>query len=247
MFSTTQVLCNNFESSSAPPPTPPPTDNLIYFCKFDSGDVVNSTLANYATGVPVYSNTTIYGNPSNPTISTTTYKVGTGSMYFIVTQNVSFQNTITISSSAYNNGFSICFWAMPQSTGNTLRTVWNGFQIGYGVAWRIRFSGSTIQYLGYNSNFTSGTVDDGNWHHYVFVISSSGPTTIYIDNVNVGSCATTYPPNATYNFYLAQNVVPYNSGTSSATETYKGYIDDFRMYSRVLTVAEIKAIYKNTT
>ena len=83
---------------------------------------------------------------------------------------------------------------------------------------------------------------DGQWHHYVCV-HSNGSTYLYIDGVKVSEAlnkglkeidATPYYIGAMYR----------GAETNRSFENFlDGCIDDYVIYSRALSAAEIKALY----
>jgi hypothetical protein len=87
----------------------------------------------------------------------------------------------------------------------------------------------------YLGNVGSGTINNA-WHHIVWSISSTGVWTCYIDNVNQNINITAKIPNITnYNF-------SYILGSIQPTQTFS-YVDDFRIYDKVLSVAEVSMLY----
>jgi hypothetical protein len=87
----------------------------------------------------------------------------------------------------------------------------------------------------YLGSVGSGTVNNA-WHHIVWSISSTGVWTCYVDNVNQNINVTGKIPNITnYNF-------SYILGSIQPTQTFS-YVDDFRIYDKVLSVAEVSMLY----
>ena len=241
MFSTTQVLCNNLESSSAPPPIPPPTDNMIAYLKFDSGDFSGTTLANYSTGSKVF-NATLSGT-TLPILSTTSVKVGSGSCNIASNTTQSMITLPTISSVGLT-AFSVCFWFLSTNLGQSYRHIWC---IGPDVSYYIRYQGNNLVCLGYG---IGSAYDNGAWHHIACTISSNGVGSVYMDNVLLVSNYTfsstfAQQSTTTWNNYIGQftSTAPSNQSVYA----FSGNIDDFRIYSRLLTATEVGLIYKNTT
>jgi hypothetical protein len=80
------------------------------------------------------------------------------------------------------------------------------------------------------------------WHHLVVVLAAGSPYTgqLYIDNTAVSTNAsmTLHPGD------LATIVTSYLGRSQFASDPYfSGYLDDFRVYRRALTAAEIAALY----
>jgi hypothetical protein len=82
---------------------------------------------------------------------------------------------------------------------------------------------------------------DGNWHHYVWTLTYSSSNTstyvIYQDGVLKGTFSGNWFPTVStpYN-YIGRS----NYGAPNQT----GYIDDFRMYSKVLSSTEVTSLYQ---
>ena len=87
----------------------------------------------------------------------------------------------------------------------------------------------------YLGNVGSGTFNNV-WHHIVWSISSTGVWTCYVDNVNQNINVTGKIPNITnYNF-------SYILGSIQSTQTFS-YVDDFRIYDKVLSETEVSMLY----
>jgi autotransporter-associated beta strand protein len=99
--------------------------------------------------------------------------------------------------------------------------------------------GLGIQYTGNPSFTTVGYLIDANWHHVAVTYdqSASGAVTVYVDGLLVGSQANT----AAWSWPATQQI---ELGRSHDTywQEYNGQMDDFRIYNRVLTAAEITTI-----
>jgi hypothetical protein len=99
--------------------------------------------------------------------------------------------------------------------------------------------GLDVQFTGGASFSAGGYVVDSNWHHVALTYdqSASGTVTVYVDGAQVGSEANTsawsWDPNQ--EIELGRSHDPY-------WQTYNGQMDDFRIYSRVLTDTEIATI-----
>jgi len=95
--------------------------------------------------------------------------------------------------------------------------------------------------------FSSSTVNDGVWHHWVAVANRTGYMKLYKDGV--------FDTQADISAYSGQNesssVDLYIGGNSqSSNNNFNGTIDKVRIYNRALTTDEIKTLYQpypNTT
>jgi hypothetical protein len=89
------------------------------------------------------------------------------------------------------------------------------------------------------SAFYSTTVNDNKWHHVVFTTTDGGAGSnnqvLYVDGVS-RSTAT-----ETANGYASRMWIA--SDVNGLTANLKGTLDDFRFYSRVLSISEIKQLY----
>lgn len=151
-----------------------------------------------------------------------------------------------------NKPFSISLWLRPDSLVGTLVFVENGT---VGFHWCIPF-------LGFAANSSvvaqvwTGVAQDvfgpvlstsSVWYHIVQTWSSSNGLRLYIDNtlVAVNSLATSYAASALPNNVRVGNRPANSCGQGSVPPPfpYHGDIDDFRIYSRELTVDDVCALY----
>jgi len=212
------------------------SNGLTNYYSFDSG----ITVANYASGNAV-SDITLYGGA---VISSSVFKVGSGSLYL----NAANSQYAQIASSALTittNGVSFaCWFNFNSSNGYWARL----FDFGSGP------ENSNILYAPFNSvlsvnnNITvfQPTVGynytDNNWHHFCWTIAYTSLTTdtntwkLYIDGVVVYTTAVGNYPNITTrtNNYI---------GKSNWDDPYAtGYVDDFRIYNRVVSSSEVLSL-----
>lgn len=99
--------------------------------------------------------------------------------------------------------------------------------------------GIDVQYTGNASFEAGGYVVDSKWHHVALTYdqSASGNVSVYLDGALLVSQANTaaWSWDPTQQIELGRSHDPY-------WQTYNGQMDDFRIYSRVLTDAEIGTI-----
>src|SRR6266536_5688534 len=92
------------------------------------------------------------------------------------------------------------------------------------------------------NTFSTATISDTEWHH-VAATRSGETVTFYIDGGPVGT--------ATVSGDSADNPVPVRIGTDgpgySGDSMFNGLIDDVRIYNRALSLAEIRALYPNSS
>ena len=82
------------------------------------------------------------------------------------------------------------------------------------------------------------SLNDGAWHHIVFVYASGGTSEIYVDGVMVSSAGSTvvFTPTSAFPLRMAVNVDTYWGN-------YVGSMDEVAMWSRALSATEIADIY----
>jgi predicted outer membrane repeat protein len=93
---------------------------------------------------------------------------------------------------------------------------------------------NTLNFWCGDQNFNTGasTVIDNAWHHITWAISNTGMWTIYLDNSQILSsqkAISTNPANGWYWSHIGRNLL--------------GNIDDFRIFSRVITVTEVRNLF----
>jgi hypothetical protein len=93
------------------------------------------------------------------------------------------------------------------------------------------WNGSSSVYI----NTSSGVVlADSAWHHHVIEFSSSGAS-IFIDGILVYTDST--------NYGLCSFLVQYIGSYDGSGYWLDGYLDELRLYSRTLSISEIKMLY----
>ena len=76
------------------------------------------------------------------------------------------------------------------------------------------------------------------WRHFVLSVDISGKIDVYIDNVRINGTETATIPNLTYNArYINRSGQP---------GTWDGQMDDFRIYDRALSAADVSLLYNKT-
>lgn len=102
-----------------------------------------------------------------------------------------------------------------------------------------------VRQLGGNFIHTSTTWNDGKWHHLAIVIPASGTPsqeTMYIDGV---SQALTTGGTTAKNWGTTFNLAIGQQNVSGGPLYYTGQLQDIRVYTRALSVAEILDLYNN--
>lgn len=143
------------------------------------------------------------------------------------------------------NDFAVVFWFKKSAA--TQREVMdkrNGSYTGYDIY--MQSNGQFAIQMGTGSGTAGGIGttghNDGLWHHAVFSFSRAGNCTLYIDGVSDGtfniSGASAQSCTNTDNFYIGQS----RDGLSF----WDGNLDEFMVFSRTLSIAEVRAIYLAT-
>ena len=178
------------------------------------------------------------------------------SSHVISGQAVDFDNTdfLTFPSSINpftiwnGNGITFAFWTkISSSSGFASRII--DFQTSINNTGGILIAeheatnaGITIWVNGSQGALINFTFSNNQWRHISFSISSSGVWTVYVNGVNQNVSMTRNIPNISYNLqYISKSVFP-NDGT------WDGQMDNFRIYNRVLSQADVSSLYntKNT-
>lgn len=167
---------------------------------------------------------------------------GNGSRYLQST-NVGIQNALT-------GGYSLSFWYNSSTTGqnnkrlftikgNAQATGWNNYNNSLGF-----YKGTGGQNVGTAASVTrvaeipDAQVNDGNWHHLVYTITSSGSFNIYLDGSLYSGAVSGEGRSINSNNYLA--ITNYDAGTAYNTI---GKVDQARLLNRVITSVEVAQLY----
>jgi hypothetical protein len=214
------------------------SDNLVAWYKFN-GDYLDSS-----------------GNGHNLT------NVGTviQSTHIIEGQAVEFDSTdylefpATINPYTIWNGKGITFSCWVRITAHETNAVLIDFQPslsnsqGLLIGLKTTTGGNKALIIYVNNNFVFNWSDWNNplitnlnvWRHLVFSVSSSGRWDVYLDNVRINGTETANIPNITYNFRFI------NRSVWSSTIMWDGQMDDFRIYDRALSAADVSLLYNKT-
>jgi hypothetical protein len=80
----------------------------------------------------------------------------------------------------------------------------------------------------------------GVWHHFAWSIDVTGKWDVYLNNVRINNNEVQGIPNITYNLRYINKSAFTNDGT------WGGQIDDFRIYGRALSAADVASLYNKT-
>lgn len=196
------------------------------------------------------------------TLSTDTYKFGTSSLFlsnYSTTENVVYTSgpgygqcmqTIAPLPKLGTNGISFSFWWKSAGTQGTSSIL---FDFAEDTNNRITFYDVSNSSTSPIVQLTTGAsaihsyaisqinFNDGNWHHIVWNIDKSNNSwQVFYDNVSSGTISgKAYPENVSRpNCFFGRSTV--------AAEDYaNGYIDEFRIHSKVLTATDVSNLYTN--
>jgi len=203
------------------------TSGLLAFFSFDKTiadfqNVITLTVTGSVSYVTGRTNQAIYlANETNSAASTyaTNYLTSTYSLTTPFSVSLWFNPTNT------NKGCLI-------STYNTANAINNGVDI-YIAEGTVSAAYNNVQNVG-----ASVAISVGTWYHAVVTVNASNLLTFYVNGSQVGSTIT----QTIYSSGLMIGCVQ-DGGSSYA---FSGYIDDYRIYSRVLTGTEVGQIYAGT-
>ena len=224
---------------------------LVEYLRFDTGDVLNNQIANMGLVNASHSlayDTTLYGSPI---LSNSTYKIGNASLnlqtnIYQTNQAIKVNNTVSISGT-----FSIACWIyittyqdyMTICELNYNSSNVNPFWICLYQQNIFAFFGST--YVNF-STVNSTKLSSNTWYHIALTVSNSS----YVAYVN-GTALILTGGGTTYasSTYAAPSPAQYHyiGYGESRSANFIGYIDDFRIYSRVLSSTDIANLYTAPT
>jgi len=136
--------------------------------------------------------------------------------------------------------FSVSVWFKPTNTNQgSLLSTYNSTAItSYSV--NLYISGGSMSAAYNNIQNVGGSVgvSVGTWYHAVITVNASNGLTLFVNGSQVGSTITQTP---SINGLMIGSIK--DGGASYA---FSGYLDDYRIYNRVLTGTEIGQIYAGT-
>ena len=214
--------------------------NLMYYYPFDTD------FLDYASGTGVSD-----ASATSVTISTTTTKLTSGSLYFNGTNTQGFQiPNMTLT----QNGFTIAFWlkfnALPGASSTTRL-----MDFGYGTTtdFGMSFTNNSL-YIYYSTAGNGGGVNfyyaiaDTNWHHYCMVIPPNTTpgacpvlSSLYVDGVQY------FMNNGIYPSLTALSPCYIGKNATSGYVQLNAYMNQFIMLNRILSGNEVSTIYSNPT
>jgi len=170
--------------------------------------------------------------------------LGATTNQYIGLGNGSFQNL---------DDFSLSMWFRVEDLSSSFSTLFSGSGGGNHNAMILILNATGTQVTGYingaaTSTFNLGAADpdDGLWHHLVWVRNSvSGEANLYIDGVSVDTdtTVTTTVSLDAGGVIIGQEQDRFGGGFD-ANQCFQGWIDEIRIYNRVLDASDVTTLYQ---
>jgi hypothetical protein len=91
------------------------------------------------------------------------------------------------------------------------------------------------------SNWSNSLITNLNvWRHFVLCVDVAGKWDLYLDNVRINGTETSNIPNITYNIRYI------NKSAYSGDGSFDAQMDDFRIYDRAFSAADVASLYNKT-
>uniref|UniRef100_A0A6C0LBX7 receptor protein-tyrosine kinase n=1 Tax=viral metagenome TaxID=1070528 RepID=A0A6C0LBX7_9ZZZZ len=206
---------------------------LITYYRFETADVNGTSLTNYATN-------TADATLTSATISSTSgnYKIGSSALALTL-QYATINRTFT-TAQTFSSGVTFACWFSTPALNGFQRIFDFGVSGTSGIA---MFTDSTTGKLGIyipstslGTTLTGTVVTDGVWRHAVWTINTAGLSTVYINGASVLTVSSTFPSLTMTGNYIGKS-------SFSGDVNFTGKIDDFRVYSTVLTANDVAQLY----
>jgi hypothetical protein len=215
------------------------TNNVInpsFWCKFDTSTYTNDITNNIYTSNSSY----IYNNTSN-------YIKGNGSLGITrMTMTPGYLTSII----NFIIPFSICFWVY--ITTNQLCQIFgiNIINSSPGINCEYNGSSSITTYINFQTLPTSWslalssttTININNWYYISVLFSNTNPITVYFYINGVLQSSGSGIINT--GFINNKNILIGIGGDIALTKPFGGFIDDFRIYNKLLLSTEISELFK---
>ena len=213
-----------------------------------SGDIQGGLIGHWkldeATGTTAYD---FSGNgnhgilESNPTRATSTCKVGYCINFDGVDDYVEIVPTSPITPYQQNRTVSVWFNAGSFPASDNMGLVITGNSVNpLTPMWELNIkagNGLDIYHGGNHYTVVSSGINTGEWHHFVYTYNhSAGVFKGYVDGIEKLSQSVSDADYTRNNIYLATGYFG----------KYEGFIDDARIYNRVLSADEVEHLYNST-
>ena len=169
------------------------------------------------------------------------------------TNRVIVPNSTSLDISGSGSSITLAAWVYLTASSSGYIIV-KGYEGGNAQEWGLGVDGSgshpyvffrTVAGMGRSQNATSAPLALNTWYHVVATATYGATSpTIYVNGVSQ-TLTVSDGSASTYNFPSTSN--PLNIGAASNGASYfHGYIDDARVYNRVLSAAEVSSIYNGS-
>jgi hypothetical protein len=225
--------------------SPLPTQGLIAYIPFDGSNVADTMglLTNPVHTAPAFSTqfakmgATCLDLTANA-VASATITTGVG---YTITQPVSLPLTIAFWMYANNTTTStIC----PLFLGNSFNSD------SWGIEFMFNAGGAYIDIRSAVGNYQIGNfaVVANTWNHMALTVAYGSVSIVYVNGVqaNTGGALPASGVLAGNSQYSINHMRLGSRPSNTSPLAFKGYLDDVRMYNRVLAVSEIMALAKNT-
>jgi len=184
-------------------------------------------------------NLTAFGSP---TYSSSTKKEGSYSVYLNGSAYL-YNNSTSISVSS---GMTVSAWVYASATVSTptVVTLYNSssYYYSFGAEGSIGSTANLIVYDNTNNPTCTVAINSGTWYHVVFTVDASSKNVLMYVN---GSVISDNDATAnTVGTYIA-TITKIETGSFGGSCNWTGYIDDVRIYDKVLSATEISALYSS--
>ena len=229
---------------------------LLYYYRVAPQDVSNNLIGSYINSKLNY-NATLFNGASISSNTFTLYGVSYGSLY-LKDSSLNYMN-INTSLTLGNTGLTFAFWYKSTNSGSgaCIFDFGNSTTTNNELFVSVNPNGNSnnLYFKVYSSDSTSSSFIDlsGNkinnsiWNHVVWTLTSANDKSltstwnIYVNGILFNTYINNlYPPNPS-NDPRTNNYIGKSNSNSDAY--YNGYVNEFRIYNRVLTSAEAIALY----
>ena len=193
----------------------------------------NTDVLNYATGVGVTNGSIVGGTVTR---QTSIFKFGSGSLRQSASNNTSYFSIPTIPTNT--NGYTFSFWVyMTATTRGVVFSFANALNTDVNrIFWWNNGTAFTIANNNIRFNIPLPSINV--WTHYVWTLSKSNTSVVYINGSQSYSYSLTYAA-----FVFNFNWILGDTFRGSGQFAMLGYVDEFRYYNRVLNQSEVTYLY----
>ncbi len=179
---------------------------------------------------------------------------------FGTSNNTSYVVTPSLMSKQIDFPFAVSFWMKPntnvgsqtiiKSDGGDIINKYSGFWAQLGLAgtgsFTFSFANSTVAgYSGRNTLYATNVITSNVWHHIVVNCKGKDDMELFINGVK--NTSITYDGDAS-TIVFDSNVTPGLLGVygGGVPQDFRGMLDDYRIYKKVMTQTEVSKLYNFT-